>query len=191
MLVFLIATAIGAFVAFMAGISAGARASSVPFWDRIAAAHIDHTDAVWDCNSFGGAPGLRTIMNERVCGEAELRARRPCTPLRRSLVQTVADKRLAGGEPVARKPDFFAMPSAATSDITVETGSSGAGGDGLGAPTITSAALDPFLLTGARTATPLVPPVIDPPAEVPGPAALPLMATGLLAFRFLRRRRAT
>lgn len=193
LIVFLFATAFGALMAFLTGLSEGARASYAPASERIALSHLDATEPVWDCASFGGGPGLPGNMAERVCGEKISRRSRPCTPLRRALAQTIADDALAGGPSSgSRAPDFFA-PQAPEGAPEMRL----AGADALGAPTIIGSPVNPFLLIGGSPGRPGVPvdptdptgPPIDPPAEVPLPGALPFMATGLAGFFLARRRK--
>lgn len=187
---FLFATVLAAVVAFLAGLSTdGARASFIPPADRLALAHLDTTEAVWSCDPFGGSAGLRGHLNERVCGE---RPRRPCGPLRRAMVQTIADDGLKGAAPPTRARDLF-VPAAPDGAPEIGFG----GGDALGAPTIVGALADPFLLLGAVSPPPGGPddppppgePPGEPPPEVPLPGGLALMATGLAGLLFARRRR--
>lgn len=196
LIMFLFATAFGALMAFLTGVSDGARAGYVAAADRIALSHIDTTEPVWSCDSFGGGPGLPGNMAERVCGERPA-ARRPlCSPLRRALAQTIADDALAGAPSGAsRAPDFFA-PAAPEGPSEMRL----AGADDLGAPTVIGSSIDPFLLVGGLPRGPgpgpgpIIPadptgPPLDPPAEVPLPGALPFMATGLAGYFFARRRK--
>lgn len=201
LIVFLFATAFGALMAFLTGLSDGARAQYAPAADRIALSHLDATEPVWDCNSFGGGPGLPSNMAERVCGEKISRRSRPCTPLRRALAQTIADDALAGGPSSgSRAPDFFA-PEALDGAPDMRLASA----DDLRAPTIIGSPMNPFLLVGGSPGGPGGPgpgnpidptdptdptgPPIDPPGEVPLPGALPFMATGLAGFFLARRRK--
>lgn len=193
LIVFLFATAFGALTAFLTGLSEGARAQYALPADRIALSHLDATEAVWSCDGFGGAPGLRGNMAERACGNSVPKRRRLCTPLRRAMAQTIANGALAGGPSgTSRAPDFFAPAPEGAPELRLAS----EGGEP-GAPTIIGSHLDPFLLIGGRPGTPggpdpidpTGPPPIDPPAEVPLPGALPFMATGLAGFFLARRRK--
>lgn len=198
LIVFLFATIFGALMAFLMGLSDGARAGYSPPDHRVVASSIDlnHADPVWACDFAGGGPGEKA---EAPCEKKPARRGRLCTPLRQAMVRAIADEALAGGEAPSRAPDFFAP---APEDDAPELAAHG--GDGLGAPTVPGgSALGSYLLLGGPGFLgpdpgdptgpgdpgdpPFYPPV-DPPAEVPLPGALPFMLTGVAAF-FLARRR--
>lgn len=188
-LLYLFATAVGALLAFLAGMSVGARAAFpatavAELRDR--ANHVDTTELIWSCDSFGGAPGLRAQMYERVCGDGAQRQRRRNSPLRRAVAQSIAETALLGaGPPSSRPRDFFAPAP----DGAFSAAAPGTAADLLGPPSITGAPLDPFLVFAGGQPTQPIPDPGDPPIVAPLPGAAWLMAAGLIGLFGARRRR--
>lgn len=198
-LLFLFATALGGLIAFWAGLSQGAHAAAPYRSDRLAAAIVDTTEAIWECDAFGGAAGLRGTMVERPCGDGRrTRRRAQDTPLRRAMVDTISHDALAGrSRSASRAPDLFApSPPAEVASFDVPSTVAEVSGDDLGSPTILGSSLDPRLLLGSGLTASAAP---DPPTAgpedpsnivAPIPGALPLLATGFLAlFGVARGRR--
>lgn len=205
--VYLIATALMAWLAFMLGHNRGLNAAGLPptpaSEDR--AAFVDITENTWSCDQFRGFPGLRANHRERVCGPgarrfaaASARRGQRARPLEEAVIL-----KLAGGEPFVRtgldghRPagqqegglSAFDAPAQPLGGLLAEAGGAGGWRPPPGGGFFTQ---PPVLLGGALTnaAGPTGPgpagpgpgqtPTAPPPSDGPPPDVVPAPLPGAL-----------
>ncbi|MEZ5981935.1 MAG: hypothetical protein R3C54_06450 [Parvularculaceae bacterium] len=207
---YVVATALMAWFAYFLGSTQGLSAAPLPQDPRERAAYVNTTDNIWSCDLFRGFPGMRGNDFERACGDgAALRLGAAAGPL--ALAHGGAPKRLAGSGPLDKAVALriagsgpsgnsrLDVPPATTLDAVLNQPAplgamlAAANNNSLTPPPAgLPSSLPGVLLSGAGGPS-FTPPDGDdplpPPPEVPLPAGLPLMLTGLGGVLALARRR--